>query len=123
MPIKGMTDIATVATRSGMPVIGRLRKGSEKQKVKKNGKNGPYEVEIQGKDLDHFRFTSDESAYVARFAKLFPKAGKGKENAIRFNLSSDNREKAFPASMDYYHGGSQYIGCDHEKIHSERVFS
>jgi hypothetical protein len=57
MPIKGMTDRESITGR--YPIIGKLRKGSEKQK--KNGK------EIFGKDLDHFRFTSKREDIVEAF--------------------------------------------------------
>ena len=57
MPIKGMTDRESIKGRYA--IIGKLRKGGEKQK--KNGK------EIFGKDLDHFRFTSKREDIVEAF--------------------------------------------------------
>jgi Recombination directionality factor-like len=127
--IKGMTDIATLRDRSGMPRLGELRKGSAKKKVKKTGKDGkPYEQEITGDDLTYFRFTSKSASIADRFDKLFSKGkgsapGEGPENAISFFLPYDDLYKSFPAAMAYYRGSSEYTRCDRESIYSERLTS
>ena len=58
MPIKNLTDRATLKPR--LPVIGKLRKGGEKPSANK-----------PGKELDHFRFTSDNPAVVAAFNEVY----------------------------------------------------
>jgi len=129
MHIKGMTDKKTLSSRSGMPKLGELRKGSPKKKITKKGRDGkPYEQEIQGDDLPYFRFTSTnkrlEKSFLAAFSKGAGKGpGEGPENAIPFFLPYDDLEKSFPAAMSYFKGGSEYVRCDREKIHSERLTS
>ena len=124
MPITGMTGAKIASTRSGKNVIGRLRKGGEKKKITKQGKNGPYEIEVYGNDLEFFRFTTNNSFVSDRFHKCFGDTpGMGVENAIGFMLSSDDPDDAFPSWMKYYRGSSEYIRCDRDFIHSERVTS
>ena len=57
MPIKGLSTRDDVAPR--FPTIGKLRKGGPKR-------NGQF-----GKDLDHFRFTSDEAGVVEAFQSIY----------------------------------------------------
>lgn len=57
MPIKGLTDQETLTPR--FPRLGKLRKG------------GPKPAKGFGKDLDHFRFTSDRPEIVEAFVEAY----------------------------------------------------
>lgn len=57
MPIKGLTDRESLAPC--FPRLGKLRKG------------GPKPAKGFGKDLDHFRFTSDQPEILKAFAEAY----------------------------------------------------
>ena len=61
MAIIGLTDELSI--RPSLPRLGKLRKGGEKQKR--------GEKEIQGKDLDYFRFTSSRPEIMEAYRKYY----------------------------------------------------
>lgn len=93
-----------------MTVLGKLRKGAEKQG------NRP------GADLDYFRFDTSDRALSQMFEGLYgDRPGDGYENGIRFFFPSAEFEQCMPTMKAAYKGGTCYVLCDGENIHGERV--
>jgi hypothetical protein len=63
-PISGLTDAPKAFMKLGM-----IKKG-EKRKVTKQGKNGPYEIEIPV-DLDYFRVIFSPGKLAGEIEKAF----------------------------------------------------
>jgi hypothetical protein len=100
MPIAGLTD-----RNRSFPLLGKLRKGSPKEK-NKAGK------EIQGKDLTYFRLDSDRSHIVSAFEKHY-----GKEpTEINVWLPYSTVEENFPSFMEEWKGGGLVRRCTGETI-------
>lgn len=105
MPIIGLT---TQAPR--FPMMGKLRKGGPKKKIisKKSGK----EVEIQGNDLDCFRYTSDtHPESVEAFDYLF-----SKPQSITVLLPYSTVEENFEAWMESWQSSRLLHRCDGEYV-------
>jgi hypothetical protein len=100
MPIASMSRIAS------FPEIGQLRKGGPKERRTKNGK----EYEVYGKDLDHFRFTSDDESAVEAFHRAF-----GEEpREIGFFLPFPTLHENFECWKEAYTAGAIQHRCDGE---------
>lgn len=97
--IKGITDRG-----ASFPRIGELRKGAEKTG------NAP------GKDLEYFRFTSDDAGAVKAFEDAY-----GKEpRTIRCYLPYKDVEANFGTFMEEWLAGGLVRRCDGENIQIER---
>ncbi len=98
MPIKSLQLNQTAQ----FPIIGKLRKGSPK--VENNGKSQ------MGKDLDHFRFDSDDQPAALAFAKAYGEQPK----QMRVLLPFATPEQNFQAWMEEYSAGGLQRRCDGE---------
>lgn len=101
MSIKGLTDKG-----AAFPRIGELRKGD----VKPETGNRP------GKDLDYFRFTSDDPATVTAFATAYG----SQPRVIRCYLPYRDVESNFQTFMEEWLKGGLVRRCDGENILVER---
>ena len=98
MPIKSLQINQTAQ----FPIIGKLRKGAPK--VENNGKSQ------MGKDLDYFRFDSDDQAACQSFAAAYQEHPK----QIRVLLPFATPEQNFQAWMEEYSAGGLQRRCDSE---------
>jgi hypothetical protein len=105
MPIKNLTD-----RQAAFPEIGRIRKGSPKKTVKKNGK----EVETVGDDLDYFRVEFDEAEKqaAATFVACYKEQPKELNILLPFNTVDEN----FDAWREAYVAGGLLHRCDGERV-------
>lgn len=106
MPIKGMTDTASVAPRWSR--LGKLRKGAPKPE------KGP------GRELPYWRFTAEgrnaaaiEQAFSAKFGK--------EPTAVEVFLMAATPDEAFPSWMEFWKQSSLERRCDGETCHLRRV--
>jgi len=99
MPIKRLQAERPAA----FPCIGKLRKGGAKQTNAK-GK------EVMGRDLDHFRFTSDDADASAAFTAYYGAEPK----AIKVFLPYASADENFQAWMEEYRAGGLVRRCDGE---------
>lgn len=99
MPIKHLQTDRPAA----FPCIGKLRKGGAKQTNAK-GK------EVMGRDLDHFRFTTDDADAAAAFAAYYGPEPK----AIKVFLPYATTDQNFQAWMEEYRAGGLVRRCDGE---------
>lgn len=99
MPIKHLQTDRPAA----FPCIGKLRKGGAKQTNAK-GK------EVMGRDLDHFRFTTDDPDAAAAFAAYYGPEPK----AIKVFLPYATTDENFQAWMEEYRAGGLVRRCDGE---------
>lgn len=99
MPIKHLQADRPAA----FPCIGKLRKGGAKQTNAK-GK------EVMGRDLDHFRFTTDDPDAAAAFAAYYGPEPK----AIKVFLPYATTDQNFQAWMEEYRAGGLVRRCDGE---------
>jgi len=101
MPIIGLTD----NNEGRLPYIGVLRKGGAKQE--KTGQGGKKYTTF-GKDLDHFRFTSDDVAVTERFLVIF-----GEQPAeITVQLPFATTDENFDAWKEAWAAGGLIHRCD-----------
>jgi len=99
MPIKHLqTDRA-----AAFPCIGKLRKGSAKQTNAK-GK------EVMGRDLDHFRFVTDDPDAANAFAAYYGAEPK----IIKCFLPYATADENFQAWLEEYRAGGLVRRCDGE---------
>lgn len=106
MPIKGMTDTASIAPRWSR--LGKLRKGAPKPE------KGP------GRELSYWRFTA-EGRNAAAIEKAF-EAKFGKEpTAVEVFLMAATPDEAFPSWMEFWKASSLERRCDGETCHLRRV--
>lgn len=104
MPIQGLTT----TTVSIPPVIGQLRKGGEKEKRRKDGK----EYEVFGKDLDYFRFTprnEQDAELLAAFVAGYGEAPKRLDNIYLPGPEVDDNLMAF---CEEYNAATLLHRCD-----------
>lgn len=99
MPIKHLQ----LDRPAAFPCIGKLRKGGEKQTNTK-GK------EVMGRDLDHFRFTTDDADAAAAFNAYYGAEPK----AIKVFLPYATTDENFQAWMEEYRAGGLVRRCDGE---------
>lgn len=99
MPIKHLQAERPAA----FPCIGKLRKGGAKQ-TNANGK------QVMGKDLDHFRFTTDDADAATAFAAYYGNEPK----AIKCYLPYATADENFQAWMEEYRAGGLVRRCDGE---------
>lgn len=100
MPILGLTD----RDEGRLPFIGVIRKGGPMQERQKEGRA----YKVMGKDLEHFRFTSDDSAVAQRFAALF-----GEQPAeITVQLPFASTDENFDAWKEKWVAGGLQHRCD-----------
>ena len=102
MPIKNLTDRA-----AAFPRIGELRKGDTK----------PRDGNTPGKDLDHFRFTSDDAAAIRDFEAAYGKEPRVIHCYLPYNSVDDN----FQTYMEDWLAGGLVRRCDGENIQIERT--
>lgn len=94
------------------PCIGKLRKGGEKQKKVKDGR----EYEVRGRDLDHFRFDTDDQKAAADFAAAYGAEPK----SITVFLPYATPDENFRAWLEEYGAGSLKRRCDGELMDFHR---
>ena len=94
MAITGLTDRASVQPR--FPRLGKLRKGE-----KRTGR-GP------GKDLEYFRFTSDDQRVEAAFTSAYGAQPDRLEVYLPYKLADEN----FDTWMEEWTGGGMLHRCD-----------
>jgi hypothetical protein len=95
-PVKGLTDRESLAPR--FPRLGKLRKGGAKPQ------SG------FGKDLDYFRFTSDESEVVKAFVEAYGE----KPNRLEVYLPYAQPDENFDTWMEEWSAGGLVHRCDGE---------
>lgn len=95
MPIKGLTD----NVEPQFPRLGKLRKG------------GPKGVSGFGKDLDHFRFTSERPEIVEAFEQAY---GKAPRVIPQVYLPYPDALQNFPAWREEWAAGGLKHRCDGE---------
>lgn len=98
MPIKHLQS-----ARSSFPCIGKLRKGSAKQ-LRSDGK------EVMGRDLDHFRFVTDDGDAAAVFAAYYGSEPKTVSCFLPYATTDEN----FQAWLEEYRAGGLVRRCDGE---------
>ena len=99
MPIKHLQ----LDRPAAFPCIGKLRKGGEKQTNAK-GK------EVMGRDLDHFRFTTDDVDAATAFGAYYGAEPKAINVFLPFATADEN----FAAWMEEYRAGGLVRRCDGE---------
>ena len=99
MPIKHLQ----LDRPAAFPCIGKLRKGGVKQ-IGKSGK------EVMGRDLDHFRFTTDDTDAATAFNAYYGAEPK----AINVFLPYATTDENFAAWMEEYRAGGLVRRCDGE---------
>jgi hypothetical protein len=99
MPIKHLQAQRPAA----FPCIGKLRKGGEKQTNAKGEK-------VRGRDLDHFRFSTDDTDAATAFNAYYGAEPK----AINVFLPYATTDKNFQAWMEEYRAGGLVRRCDGE---------
>ena len=104
MPIK------TLRTNGGSRLmkLGTIRKGSKKQKVNRQGK----EIEIYGRDLDHFRF----DCLSDKLQKALEGYKKGKPDVLTVQLPYSTPEENFIHWFEDYSNNALKVQCDGENI-------
>ena len=95
MPIKGLTD-----QKAAFPQIGILRKGAEKPKTG----NAP------GKDLEYFRFTSDDATALTDFAAAYGDKPADVNVFLPYRTAAEN----FSAWREEWVAGGLVHRCDGE---------
>lgn len=99
MPIKHLQS----ERPASFPCIGKLRKGGPKQ-TNQNGK------EVMGRDLDHFRFTSEDQQAQETFATYYGAEPKAVSVYLPFATVDEN----FAAWLEEYRAGGLVRRCDGE---------
>lgn len=100
MPIQGLTT----NNEGKLPYIGVLRKGGEKQTKIKDGR----EYTVFGKDLNYYRFTSDDPTVTARFNAIFGET----PGEITVQLPFQTTEENFDAWKEAWAAGGLVHRCD-----------
>ena len=96
--IQGLTDKNSLTPR--LPRLGRLRKGGAKQE--KNGKS------VFGKDLEYFRFTSENPAVVSAFTKEYHE----QPNNLHVFMPFATRDECFPTWKEAWDASTLLHRCD-----------
>ena len=99
MPVIGLTDRNSLM--GIYPVLGKLRKGGEKKKVKSK-KTGKM-IEVYGDDLPHFRFTS-ERPDGDEIESIFREKFGGQPDRLRVILPYETTEENFPTWHEAWKG-------------------
>jgi hypothetical protein len=112
MPVLGLTD-----QNASFPLLGTIHKGSPKKKAMvKNKRTGQMEEkEIQGNDLEYFRFeVADKKNDLAVEEKWVRKFG-AEPTSIPFLLLYDDPDQAFDVWMKEYKANNDLLRkCDGE---------
>lgn len=90
------------------PCIGKLRKGGPKEVREKNGRK----FEVYGKDLDHFRFVTEDESAAQAFRAYY--GDEPKEINVYFPFGT--AEENFQAWLEEYRAGGLVRRCDGETI-------
>ena len=106
MPIKGMTDRESIKGRYA--IIGKLRKGGEKKKVKSK-KTGKM-IEVYGDDLPYFRFTSKRDDIVEAFVNHYGE----KPDKLTVHLPYATVEECFSTWQEKWTAARLDHRCDDE---------
>lgn len=114
MPIKGLTD-----RDPRHLVLGKIRKGGEKQTVERKDKNGkPYAVQIQGEDLgDVFRVTSQDPEILKEWEAVYAKSGGLFPRGIGVIFPFATVDENFTAWYEEWKATSLIRRCDGEQQH------
>jgi len=96
--IQGLTDKGSLTPR--LPRLGKLRKGGAKQE--KNGKS------VFGKDLEYFRFTSENPAVVSAFTKEYHE----QPNNLHVFMPFATRDECFPTWKEAWDASTLLHRCD-----------
>lgn len=106
MPIKRLQGRAMM-----LPPIGKLFKGEPKQKVKKTRPDGStYEIETFGKELDYWRFESDQRHVAEAFFNAFGAQPRSLPVFLPFMTPEEN----FQYWQEAYTAGGLDHRCDGE---------
>lgn len=114
MPIKGLTD-----RDPRHIVLGKIRKGDEKQTVTRKDKNGKeYTTQIQGNDLvDVFRVTSNDAEVLKEWETAYAKSGGLLPRGIGVIFPFPTLEGNFTAWYEEWKATSLIRRCDGEEQH------
>lgn len=102
MPIKGITDRKTAS----FPQLGTLRKGGEKETRSKNGK----EYQTYGKDLQGFRFDTDDPEALDAFTTHYGDEPRSVDVYLPFETVDEN----FETSKEAWSASALQHRCDGE---------
>lgn len=104
MAIAGLTD-----QRASFIELGRIRKGSPKKVIHKNGRD----IETVGDDLDHFRVTfRDDPVSQAAMENFQQYYGSLEPKAIEFFMPFPEIERSWDAFFEFYKQGGRYGQAD-----------
>jgi hypothetical protein len=98
MPISGLTDAPKAFMKLGM-----IKKG-EKRKVTKQGKNGPYEIEIPV-DLDYFRVIFSPGKLAGEIEKAFRAAYGDRPQELNVRFADASVKEVWDANYECYKQG------------------
>lgn len=98
MPISGLTDAPKAFMKLGM-----IKKG-EKRKVTKQGRNGPYEIEIPV-DLDYFRMIFSPGKQAAEIEKAFRLAYGDRPQELNVRFADASVKEVWDANYEAYKQG------------------
>jgi hypothetical protein len=98
MPISGLTDAPKAFMKLGM-----IKKG-EKRKVTKQGKNGPYEIEIPV-DLDYFRVIFSPGKLASEIEKAFRAAYGDRPQELNVRFADASVKEVWDANYECYKQG------------------
>jgi hypothetical protein len=98
MPISGLTDAPKAFMKLGM-----IKKG-EKRTVTKQGKNGPYEIEIPV-DLDYFRMIFSPGKLAGEIEKAFREVYGDKPQELNVRFADASVSEVWDANFECYKQG------------------
>lgn len=98
MPISGLTDAPKAFMKLGM-----IKKG-EKRKIVKQGRNGPYEVEIPV-DLDYFRVVFSPGRLSAEIEQAFKQAYGERPQELNVRFADASVSEVWDANYECYKQG------------------
>lgn len=105
MPIRGLTD----QVESRFPRLGKLRKGILVDTGKRTRDGKPI---MRPKDLDHFRFTSDQPEIEEKFRESFG----DKPRSLRVYLPHPTAEQNFQTWQEEWSAGGLVHKCDGQEM-------
>jgi hypothetical protein len=99
MPISGLTDAPKAFMKLGM-----IKKG-EKRKVTKQGKNGPYEIEIPV-DLDYFRVIFSPGPHAEAIEQAFREAYGDRPQDLNVRFADASTKEVWDANYECHKQGA-----------------
>lgn len=103
MPIKGLTDRESLAPR--FPRLGKLKKGE------------PKKEKAYARDLDYFRFATEQSEIMSAFVDAYGKA----PNRLGVYLPYAKADENFDTWMEEWSAGGLVHRCDGETMTMHRM--